>query len=154
QIIQPAFSIFLPVIDLSQLADAAYEAEALRLGLEETYKPFVLSQAPLIRGLLLRIKENEHIVLLTMHHIVSDGWSIGVLIRELTALYEAHSSNRPSPLPELPIQYADFAVWQRQWLQGEALESQLSYWRRMLENAPPALELPKDRPRSAIQTFQ
>src|SRR5438045_617664 len=89
-----------------------------------------------------------------MHHIVSDGWSIGVFVRELAALYEAYMAGRPSPLQELPIQYADFAAWQREWLQGDVLEEQLSYWRRQLANAPPLLELPTDRPRPPVQSYR
>jgi amino acid adenylation domain-containing protein len=98
--------------------------------------------------------EAEHVLLFTTHHIICDGWSRGVLIRELAALYEAFSSGKPSPLPELPIQYVDFAVWQRQWLQGEVLEAQLTYWKQQLAGSPPVLELPTDRPRPSVQTFQ
>ena len=93
-------------------------------------------------------------LLLTLHHIVSDGWSMGVLVRELAALYEAFRQGQPSPLPELPVQYADYAVWQRGWLQGEVLEAQLGYWKQQLAGAPPRLELPTDQPRPAVQSFQ
>ena len=89
-----------------------------------------------------------------MHHIVSDGWSMGVLYRELSVLYEAYANGRPSPLPELPIQYADYAVWQRQWLQGEVLERQLSYWKKQLAGIPAVLNLPTDRPRPAVQSYR
>ena len=89
-----------------------------------------------------------------MHHIVSDGWSAGILIREMAALYQAYCSGSPSPLPELPIQYADFAYWQREWLQGAVLQRQLDYWKQQLDGAPPLLELPKDHPRPAVQTFR
>jgi len=103
---------------------------------------------------LLKLDETEHVVLLTMHHIISDGWSLGIFLRELATLYEAFSCGKPSPLPELPIQYADFAAWQRRWLQGEVLESQLSYWRQQLDGAPAVLELPTDRARPTVQTFR
>ena len=104
----------------------------------EINRPFDLGRGPLIRALLLRLSGEEHAAALTMHHIVSDGWSMSLLIREVAALYQA------SPLPELPIQYADFAYWQHLWLQGEVLESQLAYWRAQLGSSPPALELPAD----------
>src|SRR5207244_11405121 len=102
---------------------------------------------------LLRLGESEHVVLLTLHHIVSDGWSIGVFVREVAALYPAFAAGEPSPLAELPIQYADFALWQRDWLQGEVLERQLTYWKEQLADLP-TLQLPTDRPRPPIQTFR
>ena len=113
-----------------------------------------LTQGPLVRVILLLQGEQEHVVFLTMHHIVSDGWSMGVFVRELVALYDAFSNGKPFLLPELSIQYADFAVWQRQWLQGEVLESQLAYWKKQLEGAPPVLQLPTDRPRPPVQSFR
>src|SRR5205085_2461212 len=106
-----------------------------------------------IRGGLLRIGDEEHVVLLTMHHIVADGWSMGVLIAELGALYPAFLAGEPSPLPELAVQYADFAVWQRQWLRGDVLAAQLAYWRRVLAGHA-VLQLPTDRPRPAVQQFR
>jgi amino acid adenylation domain-containing protein len=147
-------SVSLPVIDLSGFAEAEREAEAHRLAREETGTPFDLARGPMLRASLLRLRPDDHVLLLTMHHIASDGWSIGVLFRELSPLYAAFSEGRPSPLPELPIQYADFARWQRAWLQGQALESQLEYWRRQLQGSPPKLEVPTDRPRPAVQTFR
>src|SRR5205085_5343644 len=102
----------------------------------------------------LRLGETEHVLLLTIHHIVSDGWSMGVFVRELAALYEAYVAGRPSPLQELPLQYADFAAWQRGWLQGDVLEEQLSYWKRQLADASPLLELPTDRPRPPVQSYR
>jgi amino acid adenylation domain-containing protein len=151
QVIAAAESLRLPLIDLQGLPDT--ESEARRLAAEEALRPFDLARGPLVRTRLLRLGEQEHVLLLPMHHIVSDGWSLGVLFRELSVLYENFSSGKPSPLPELPIQYADFAVWQRQWLQGEVLEGQLSYWKKQLAAAPAALDLPTDRPRSPVQTF-
>src|SRR6185295_17638097 len=105
---------------------------------------------PLVRSLLARLSEREHLVLFTLHHIAFDGWSSGILMRELAALYPAFAAGRPSPLPALPVQYADFSVWQRAWLRGEALEAQLRYWRERLAAAPAVLELPADRPRPAV----
>jgi hypothetical protein len=107
-----------------------------------------------VRARFLRLGELDHILLLTMHHIVSDGWSLGVLVRELTMLYEAYSDGRPSPLSALPIQYADFALWQREWLSGEEMDRQLDYWKEQLRDAPAVLELPTDRPRPKVQSFR
>src|SRR5205807_6513619 len=107
---------------------------------------------PLFRASLLRLAAQGHVLLLTMHHIISDGWSLGVLWRELSALYAVFAASKPSPLPDLPIQYADFAVWQREWLQGEVLAKQLSYWREQLEELP-MLRLPTDHPRPAVPNF-
>ena len=150
QVIQPAAPFGLSVVDLVGLP----ETQALALVEEEAGRPFDLARGPLLRCLLLRLAEDDHIVALTMHHIVSDGWSAGVLVREVAALYPAFAEGKPSPLPELPVQYADFAVWQRSWLQGEVLESELSFWRRQLSGLPPLLELPTDRPRPAVQSFR
>jgi amino acid adenylation domain-containing protein len=142
----------LQVTDLS--AHPSPESEALRLAAEDAARPFELSRGPLVRASLLRLGEDSHVLLLCMHHIISDGWSMGVLVREVASLYQAFSAGQPSPLPELPLQYADFAAWQRQWLQGEALDAQLDWWRQQLEGAPPLLELPTDRPRPPTQSFQ
>ncbi|HEV7506854.1 MAG TPA: non-ribosomal peptide synthase/polyketide synthase [Thermoanaerobaculia bacterium] len=141
-----------PLLDLSSLPEDRREPAARRIVEEESGLPFDLAQGPLMRAALLRLGAREHVSVLTIHHIVGDGWSMGVLVRELVALYAAAVEGRPAPLPELPIQYPDFAVWQRDWLRGEALEAQVSYWRRHLD-AVPALELPTDRPRPAVQTF-
>jgi amino acid adenylation domain-containing protein len=152
QVISPSLAITLPVTDLRHLPQAEREAEALRLARLEARKSFNLSQGPLVRVELLRLDEEEYIFLFTMHHIISDGWSMGVFIGELTALYHAFSHSRPSPLPELPIQYADYAHWQREWLRGEVLEKQLAYWKQQLGGNLPVLNLPTDRPRPAVQT--
>ncbi|HYU31238.1 MAG TPA: 2,3-diaminopropionate biosynthesis protein SbnA [Thermoanaerobaculia bacterium] len=141
----------LPLIDLSGLAR---EAEVRTLLREEARRPFDLQRGPLLRLRLVRLAPAEHLLMITLHHIVADAWSMGVLLREVAALYAAFSQGRPSPLPALPVQYADFAVWQRSWLQGAALEAQLAYWRRQLAGAPAVLELPLDRPRPAVQTFR
>ncbi|HEX8719954.1 MAG TPA: amino acid adenylation domain-containing protein [Pyrinomonadaceae bacterium] len=140
--------------DLTGVSEELREAEVLRLGRAEPRKGFDLTRAPLLRVTLLRVAETEHVLLLTMHHIVSDGWSMGVLVSEVSALYEAFAAGGPSPLAELDLQYADYAAWQRGWLQGDSLERQLSYWREKLEGAPPLLELPTDRPRPPVQTFR
>ncbi|HVS00904.1 MAG TPA: amino acid adenylation domain-containing protein, partial [Thermoanaerobaculia bacterium] len=153
QIAAPSLEVELPVVDLGEAA----EVEALAL--EEARRPFDLSRGPLLRATLLRrsrrprLLTDEHVLLFTMHHAVSDGWSIGVLIREVGDLYEAFAAVRPSPLPELPLQFPDYAVWQRDWLRGEVLEQQLDYWRRKLAGAPAVLELPTDRPRPSLQSF-
>lgn len=154
QLILPISSVTcrLPVVDLQELAETQREAEARRRAVQEAQQPFDLAVGPLLRTTLLRLDEREHVLLLSMHHIISDGWSFGILIRELTALYRAYTKQLPSPLPELPLQYADFAAWQRRWLQAEALERQLAYWRKQLQGVP-VLELPTDRPRPPIQRF-
>jgi acyl carrier protein len=152
QMIVSALSVPLPVADLEDLPETKREAEVQRLGRSDVQQPFDLTQAPLLRLTLLRLGPEDHMLLLTMHHIISDAWSAGVFIREVAALYEAFSTGKHSPLPELPIQYADFAVWQQQWLQGEVLDTQLSYWKQQLGGAKTVLELPTDRPRTYVQT--
>ena len=154
QLVAESAEFRLPLTDLEGGDEAAREAEARRLAAEEARTPFDLSRGPLLRVRLLRLGGREHVLLLTMHHIISDGWSLGVLVRELTALYEAFALGRPSPLEELPIQYADFAVWQREWLTGDVLEEQLSYWKRQLAGAPALLALPTDRERPPVQTYR
>ena len=130
QVIAPLLTLTLPIVDLRELPETERETEVQRLVTNEAQRPFDLAEGPLVRATVLRLGENEHVGLLTMHHIVSDGWSTGILIREMAVLYEAFCSGRPTSLPELPIQYADFAHWQRQWLEGEVLETQLTYWKR------------------------
>jgi amino acid adenylation domain-containing protein len=154
QRLSPLPSVHLAVADLSALPAAACDAEARRLVVEEAHRPFDLQTGPLLRAALLRRGPREHDLLMTMHHIVSDGWSIGILHRELAALYDARRAGRPSPLPELPVQYADFAVWQRSWLSGAVLAEQLGWWKRKIGERPPALRLPTDRPRPAVQAYR
>ncbi|HYP25634.1 MAG TPA: amino acid adenylation domain-containing protein [Blastocatellia bacterium] len=154
QVIHPPEPVEIPVEDLSHLPEAEREAEALRLAKEEAERPFNLTDGPLLRVSLLRLAGDEHVVLFTLHHIISDGWSAAILVSEVAALYSAFLQGEPSPLPDLEIQYADFAAWQREWLQGEALEKQLSYWEKHLAGAPAVLELPADRPRPAVHTFR
>ncbi len=152
QVIVPELSLPIPVIDLSGLDEKNKETEILRRATEEARKPFDLKKGPLARVTILKAAEEDHIILLTMHHIISDGWSMGVLVAEISALYNAFSNNQPSPLPELPLQYADYAEWQTEYLQGEVLEEQLKFWKEHLGSNPPVLELPTDRPRPKILT--
>jgi len=152
QAIAPSLTLRIPVVDLQALPETERDAEVLRLAAKETQLPFDLERGPLLRVTLLKLGLSEHILLLTIHHIVSDAWSNGVFIRELAALYEAFCAGQPSPLSELSIQYADFAHWQRQWLQGEVLETLLSYWQQQLAGAPPKLELKKIAENSSFPT--
>jgi amino acid adenylation domain-containing protein len=154
QVIAPVQPIALPVTDLSELSEPEREEELRQLLSGFSAQPFDLAQDSLLRVRLVRLGEDSHAVMLVTHHIVCDGWSMGVLVKEVVAIYEAFSRGEPSPLPELAIQYADFAVWQREWLRGETLEQQLSYWRAQLRGAPPVLELPTDRPRPAVQSYR
>ncbi|HYO54438.1 non-ribosomal peptide synthetase, partial [Archangium sp.] len=154
QVIHPEVSLPLPVVDLSQLPRAEQEAQVLRLTAEEAQRPFELSRGPLLRVKVLRLAREEHVLVLVMHHIVTDGWSINVLLRELSELYPVFAAGGVPALPALALQYADYAVWQRQWLRGEVLEGQLSYWKKTLAGAPQALELPTDRARPQVQTFR
>jgi amino acid adenylation domain-containing protein len=152
QVIYPEVRLALPVVDLRYLHGENREAEALRQVNEEARRPFDLSVGPLLRGRLLQLDDEEYIAVITMHHIVSDGWSMAIFVQELAVLYDRFQAGRPSPLPELEIQYADYAEWQRDWLQGEVLEEQVEYWRQALAGIPPVLELPTDRPRPAVQS--
>ncbi|HEX8391103.1 MAG TPA: amino acid adenylation domain-containing protein, partial [Longimicrobium sp.] len=149
QVIHPFTPVPLPVIDLSYLPEEERGEEALRRAREDMLAPFDLARGPLFRATLLHLGPNDHALLISMHHIVSDGWSLGVMGRELEALYTAFREGRPDPLPPLPLQYADFAVWQREWLSGERLQQEAAWWRERLAGAPAALELPTDRPRPA-----
>jgi len=152
QIIDEAAPLELTLADLRGLPVAGREGKAMRLAKAMAQRPFDMSRGPLLRVSLLLLDEDEYILVIVMHHIVSDGWSIGVLIGEETTIYEAFSAGRPSPLAALPIQYADFAHWQRRWLESEEAETQLTYWRRQLANASPLLRLPTDYPRPLVRT--
>jgi amino acid adenylation domain-containing protein len=152
QVIAQALTITMPVLSLEALPEDERETRVVQLAIEEARRPFDLARGPLLRASLIRLSEEEHVGLLTMHHIVSDGWSTGILIREIAFFYESLSSGRAAALPELPVQYADFAHWQRNWLQGEVLETQLNYWKQQLLGAQ-LLELPADRPRPSVQTL-
>jgi amino acid adenylation domain-containing protein len=150
QVVHPAGRPAAGTVDLARLPAAGREAEAGRLVRELARRPFDLAAGPLFRPALLRLAEAEHVLILAMHHVVSDAWSTGVMFRELSELYPAFLAGEASPLPELPVQYADFAAWQRAWLTGETLERELAWWRERLAGAPAALELPTDRPRPAL----
>jgi acyl carrier protein len=154
QHIAPAEPVPVPVVELGMRGPAEAEAEARRLAGAEAALPFDLARGPLFRPRLLRLAPTEHVLLLTVHHIVSDGWSTSVLLTELSTLYDAFSRGQPSPLAPLAVQYADYAAWQRQWLEGEVLEGQLAYWQARLTGAPTALELPPDRLRPAMPSYR
>ncbi|MBO0798422.1 MAG: AMP-binding protein, partial [Blastocatellia bacterium] len=154
QIISTTLTLPLPVLDLRALSASERESQAMRLAAGESRRPFDLAQGPLLRVSLLELDDEEHVLLLTVHHIVTDGWSMEVLFREIATLYQACATGIPSPLPELLIQYADFAHWQRQWLQGDILQTQISYWKQQLNDIPHIMELPTDYPRPAVRTFR
>ncbi|MDY7023841.1 MAG: condensation domain-containing protein, partial [Cyanobacteriota bacterium] len=154
QVISSDSSLKINQLDLQNLDAKEQEAQVIQLMTQELQKPFDLAQDLLIRVTLLKLSATEFVVFLTMHHIVSDGWSMEIFIRELATIYTAYCQQQPSPLPQLSIQYADFAMWQREWLQGEVLEQQLSYWKNKLNGTLPILQLPTDFPRARIQTFQ
>jgi amino acid adenylation domain-containing protein len=153
QVVSPTHDVSLATSDLRERSAPEREAEVLRVGRTEAQLPFDLQRGPLYRASLLRLADEEYALLLMLHHIVIDGWSLPIFIQELKTLYEAFSRGEASPLAELPIQYADFAVWQREWLQGEILDEHVSYWKRRLQDAAPVLELPTDRPRPPVQTY-
>jgi amino acid adenylation domain-containing protein len=159
QVIAPSLTIPLPVVNLQNLSATEQDAEIHRLATEERSHPFDLSSEPLLRVMLIQLDSCEHVLLLNLHHIICDGWSMGVLIRELGAIYTAFSNNQPSPLAELPIQYADFAHWQREWLQEvgatheSPLQAQLGYWKQQLDNLP-VLNMPTDRSRLGTPTYR
>jgi len=157
QLIAPDLKVSIPIIDLSELPEAETQAEIERLIFEESGQPFNLETLPLFRTSLLKLSENEWVILFTLHHSISDGWSTGVLMREVALLYPAfvkgmNADSVRSLLPELDIQYVDYAHWQQTWLSGEVLQTQLAYWEKQLAGIPPLLELPTDRPRPAVQS--
>ncbi|HJT57930.1 MAG TPA: condensation domain-containing protein, partial [Ktedonobacteraceae bacterium] len=153
QVISAALTMALPVVDLQSVSEYKRLPEAFRLTGEEARQPFDLSRCPLLRVKLLRLSQQEHVLLLSMHHIIADAWSLDVFVREVSMLYEAFAQGRPVPLPPLSLQYADFAVWQRNWLEGEVLKAHIDYWKKALRGASP-LELPTDRPRPSVQSYR
>ena len=153
QVIAPPFTLSLPLIDLQHLPEDEKEAQLQRLLTEEAQYTFNISQGPLIRAALIQTDADDHVLLLNMHHLISDQWSADIFWRELALLYNAFSADKPSPLAELPIQYADFAHWHRQWFQGEVEERQLTYWKQQLGGELAQLQLPIDHPRPATQTY-
>ncbi|KKJ01928.1 condensation domain-containing protein, partial [Burkholderia gladioli] len=155
QIVEPAAPVALARLDLGSEADESRQAAALdRLLRDEVERPFDLASGPLLRAALVRLDDTRHVMLLNMHHIVSDGWSADVLVRELGALYAGFAAGRAVELAPLPVQYGDYAIWQREWLDEARLAQQLDYWKGALDGAPVALELPTDRPRPAEQSFR
>ncbi|HEY0514724.1 MAG TPA: condensation domain-containing protein, partial [Thermoanaerobaculia bacterium] len=154
QVVRPPAPARVEVMDLGLLPAALRETESRRQVSAESSRPFDLSRDLLIRAALLRLEAGENALILTVHHIASDGWSMGILIQEIAALYQAFAAEEISPLPELPVQYVDFSTWQRQVLSGEVLEAEIAYWRRKLAGSPPPLLIPADRRRSAVQGFQ
>jgi len=154
QMVAPAGPVALPVTELAPMLEQEQAEEVERLARLEAHRPFDLRHDLLLRCRLLRFGDTDHVLVAVVHHIAADGWSMGVLARELSVLYAAFTQGHPSPLPELSIQYADYAYWQRQWLQGERLEELIRYWQGQLAGAPPLLQLPTDRPRPAQETYQ
>ncbi|NOR61880.1 MAG: AMP-binding protein, partial [Rhodobacteraceae bacterium] len=154
QIIHDHLSLDLPLIDLTHLSREAAHARALEMAHQEALTPFSLETGPLIRAKVVKLAEQEHILLFSLHHIASDGWSMGVIVQEFTALYTAACQGIPHSLPDLPIQYVDFSEWQREWLQGGVLLEQLGYWTKHLRGASPLLALPTDHPRPKVQSFK
>ncbi len=157
QVIAPEEGLELPLVDVAALPDSLREPTARSLARAEAARPFDLGRGPLLRALLFRESPDRHLLLLNLHHIVSDGWSMGVLVRELGEIYGALAAGRPPALPPLPIQYADFAVWQRRWLAGDAgevLARQLAWWRERLAGAPEVIELPADHPRPSVASLR
>jgi amino acid adenylation domain-containing protein len=154
QIIAPELFLMLPVIDLSGLAGEEREQAVRQIAHDEALQPFDLRRSPLARFTLLRLCDDDHVLLLTMHHIIADGWSLGVFVREIAAFSAALAASQPLELDPLPVQYADFAVWQRQWFTSTVLEAQLNYWRIQLQGAPARLNLPTSRPRPPMQSFR
>ncbi|MFS0517038.1 amino acid adenylation domain-containing protein [Nostoc sp. UIC 10607] len=153
QIIQAQINWTVSVVECENLPPSEQEITTQQLAQQQAIQPFDLAEGALIRATLIVLSKTEHILLLCMHHIVSDAWSLGVFVQELAALYNAYSQGELSPLTPLSIQYADFGIWQREWLQGEVLQNQISYWQQQLKAAPALLSLPTDRPRPAVQTF-
>ena len=154
QIVNPAAPVAIAITDLRDRAPACREDEALALVRELSRRPFDLARDPQLRASLIRLDDEDHVLLLESHHVSSDAWSRNILMRELSAFYEAARNGEPLTLGALPIQYGDYARWQRQSLEGEALERHLAYWRDQLRGAPTLLELPTDRPRPAVQSFE
>jgi amino acid adenylation domain-containing protein len=154
QIVHPAAPVRIPILDLSGMPAGPREDHLRKVLSAEALRSFDLESGPLLRLLLARLGEEEHVLFFNLHHVVSDGWSVGVLVRELTTLYGAAARGETASLPALPVQYADFSVWQRQWLQGEVLEAQLAYWRARLTGAPEVLSLATDKPRPPVQTYR
>jgi amino acid adenylation domain-containing protein len=154
QVIAPSLTLFLTTKDLTMLPESERESELQQLAIKEARTLFRLSESPLVRSTLLRLGATEHVLLLTQHHIISDGWSLGVWLQEIAVLYEAHLKGQTPYLPPLPFQYVDYTFWQRQWLSGTLLTEQIQYWVERLKDAPTVIEIPSDHPRPAVPTFR
>ncbi|MGZ6507404.1 MAG: condensation domain-containing protein, partial [Tumebacillaceae bacterium] len=153
QVVAPSYTLKMNVIDLRDLDEAIRGQEVERLCYEDVHTPFDLRNGPLVRVAMLQLSETEHVLLLNLHHIIFDGWSMGVLVGELTAIYGALASGQPSPLPELKLQFGDVAVWQRTYLQGKVLDEQLAYWKQKFAGEIAVLAVPTDRPRPPVRSF-
>ena len=153
QVVAPSLKFEIPIVDIRDVPEAERMAQVERLVTSECQRSFDLTRSPLLRATLVVMGEQDHVLVMMMHHIIGDVWSVRVVMKELAALYEAFSADRPSPLPELPIQYCDYSTWQRDWLQGDDLQSQLAYWKQKLIGMSEALELPSDRPRPPVQSI-
>jgi amino acid adenylation domain-containing protein/non-ribosomal peptide synthase protein (TIGR01720 family) len=154
QVVHEHVELEVPVIRWPELSPEGREEAARAESSAEARRPFDLATGPMIRARLLVVGAEEHVLLLTLHHIVSDGWTRGILNRELALLYRAFTAGKPASLPEIPVQYADYAAWQRKWLSGDVLDRQIAYWKKQLDGAPQAIELPTDRPRPPVQTYR
>ncbi|HYH80464.1 MAG TPA: amino acid adenylation domain-containing protein, partial [Longimicrobium sp.] len=154
QTLEPSTAFHLPTHDLTALSEDERRASVDRIVRQPFTDPFDLARGPLLRAVLVKTADDEHLFAFNLHHVVGDGWSLGILFREMATLYAAFAAGRPSPLPDLPVQYGDYAAWQRAWLTGDVLDRQLAYWRGALAGAPPLLELPTDRPRPAQQAYR
>lgn len=154
QVVRTAPEVELPVVDIQGIPEGDRETEVQRLIIEAVQKPFDVTRLPLVRQTLVKLSDREHILIYIEHHMVHDGWSFNIFLRELTTLYRAFSSGQPSPLPEPTLQFADFAHWQRQWVLGDEAKQQLLYWQQQLSGSLPLLELPCDRPRPTEQSYQ
>ncbi len=152
QVISPALNIEAPLVDLSALAEEPRKVELNRIRDADARQPFDLTHVPLLRCKVFRLSPREHLLFINAHHIIFDGWSADVLLKDLAQIYRAYSAGNPSPLPEMALQYADFSEWQREYLQGEVFQKQLAYWKAQFDPAPPILELPADHPRPVTQT--
>src|ERR1700736_2500445 len=153
QIVLSDLPVQIPVVDLTDFPEDGREPEALRIACEEGKKSFDLTQGPLLRTVLVRLGPDQYLLVLAMHHIITDGWSIAVLFRELTRCYEAIANGQDANLPELPLQYSEYAQWQREYMTGEALARQVGYWKSKLAGAQTILDLPTDHPRPTAHSW-
>src|SRR5207302_4163682 len=153
QVVLSDVDVQVPILNLADFPESVREREALRIASEEGKKPFDLTRGPLLRTALLQLSRDQYILVLAMHHIITDGWSISILFRELTHCYEAFASGREPQLPELPIRYVEYAQWQREYIAGELLAKQVKYWKNKLAGAQTILDLPTDRPRPTTHSL-